>query len=109
MTLKAGVIGVGYLGRFHADKYAALPDVDLVGVADVNPERAREVAKALNTRAFTDYRELLPQVEAVSVAATTTAHFPIVRDCLEQGRQVLVEKPLATTVAEADGLVSLAR
>ncbi len=100
---------MGYLGRFHADKYAALPDVDLVGVADVNPERAREVAKALNTKAFTDYRELLPLVEAVSVAVPTTGHFSVVRDCLEQGRQVLVEKPLATTVAEADGLVSLAR
>lgn len=109
MTLKAGVIGVGYLGRFHADKYAALPDVDLVGVADVNPERAREVAAALHTRAFTDYRELLPLVEAVSVAVPTTVHFPVVRDCLEQGRQVLVEKPLATTVAEADALVGLAR
>ena len=100
---------MGYLGRFHADKYAALPDVDLVGVADVNPERAREVAAALHTRAFTDYRELLPLVEAVSVAVPTTVHFPVVRDCLEQGRQVLVEKPLATTVAEADALVGLAR
>lgn len=100
---------MGYLGRFHADKYAALPDADLVGVADVNPERAREVAAALNTRAFTDYRELLPLVEAVSVAVPTTAHFSVVRDCLEQGCQVLVEKPLATSVAEADALVSLAR
>ena len=107
--IKAGVIGVGYLGRFHADKYAALADVDLVGVADLNPERAREVAAALNTRAFTDHREMLPLVEAVSVAVPTTAHFSVVRDCLEQGRQVLVEKPLAATVAEADVLVDLAR
>jgi predicted dehydrogenase len=107
--IKAGVIGVGYLGRFHAEKYAALPDVELVGVADVNPERAREVAAALNTRAFTDYLELLPLVEAVSVAVPTTSHFPVVKDCLEQGCQVLVEKPLAAAVAEADALVSLAR
>jgi predicted dehydrogenase len=106
---KAGVIGVGYLGRFHAEKYAALPEVDLVGVADVNPERGQEVAAALNTRAFTDYRELLPLVEAVSVAVPTTSHFPVVLDCLEQGCQVLVEKPLATAVAEADALVDLAR
>jgi predicted dehydrogenase len=107
--LKTGVIGVGYLGKFHAEKYAALEDTELVGVADANAHRAQEVARALNTQAFTDYRELLPQVQAVSVAATTTMHHPIVRDCLEQGVHVLVEKPLAVTVAEADDLVSLAR
>ncbi len=107
--IKVGVIGVGYLGRFHAEKYAALPDVDLVGVADLNPARAQEVAAALKTRAFTDYLQLLPLVDAVSVAVSTTSHFPVVRDCLEQGRQVLVEKPLAVTVAEADALVGLAR
>jgi len=109
MPLKTGVIGVGYLGRFHAEKYAALPEVDLVGVADVNPERAREMAAALNTRAFTDYLELLPLVEAVSVAVPTTSHFAVVRDCLEKDVQVLVEKPLAVTTAEADALVDLAR
>jgi predicted dehydrogenase len=107
--IKAGVIGVGYLGRFHAEKYAALPEVDLVGVADANPERALEIAGPLNTRVFSDYRELLPLVDAVSVAVPTTSHFSVVRDCLEKGVQVLVEKPLAVTVAEADALVDLAR
>jgi predicted dehydrogenase len=107
--LKVGVIGVGYLGRFHAEKYAALPDVDLVGVADLNPDRAREVAGPLNTQVFTDYSQLLPLVDAVSVAVSTTSHFPVVRDCLEKGVQVLVEKPLAVTAAEADALVDLAR
>jgi predicted dehydrogenase len=107
--IKAGVIGVGYLGRFHAEKYAALPAVDLVGVADANPERALEVAGPLNTRVFNDYRELLPLVDAVSVAVPTTAHFSVVQDCLERDVQVLVEKPLAVSVAEADALVELAR
>lgn len=107
--LKVGVIGVGYLGRFHAEKYAALAETQLVGVADVNPEQARKVAGALNTQAFTDYRELLPRVEAVSVVVPTSAHFAVVRDCLDQGCHVLVEKPLASTVAEADALVALAR
>src|SRR4030042_1793084 len=107
--IKAGVIGVGYLGRFHAEKYAALPEVELVGVADLNPERAREVAGALNTRAFADYLELLPLVQAVSVAGPTTSQFPVVRDCLERDVQGLVEKPLAVTKAEADALVGLAR
>jgi predicted dehydrogenase len=107
--IKAGVIGVGYLGRFHAEKYAALPEVDLVGVADLNPERAREMAAALNTRAFTDYLEMLPLVEAVSVAVPTTSHFSVVQDCLEKDVQVLVEKPLAVTAPEAEALVDLAR
>ena len=107
--IKAGVIGVGYLGRFHAEKYAALPDVELVGVADLNPERAKEVAGHLNTRAYTDYREMLSHLQAVSVDVPTTSHFPVVRDCLEGGIQVLVEKPLAVTADEADALVDLAR
>jgi len=107
--IKAGVIGVGYLGRFHAEKYAALPDVELVGVADLNPERAKEVAGHLNTRAYTDYREMLSHLQAVSVAVPTTSHFPVVRDCLEEGVQVLVENPLAVTADEADALVDLAR
>jgi predicted dehydrogenase len=107
--LSAGVIGVGYLGRFHAEKYAALPGVVLAGVADLDGVRARAVAQALNTRACRDYRELLRQVTAVSVAVPTTAHFAVVKDCLEAGCHVLVEKPLAVTVAEADELVRLAR
>ena len=107
--LSAGVIGVGYLGRFHAEKYAALEGVALTGVADLDPDRARAVAQTLNTQAFSDYRELLPQVTAVSVAVPTTAHFAVVKDCLTQGCHVLVEKPLTVTVAEADALVRLAR
>ena len=107
--LKVGVIGVGYLGRFHAEKYAALPNLILAGVADLNAEQARRVAGALNTQAFADYRQLLPQVEAVSVAVPTREHFAVVRDCLEAGLQVLVEKPLAASVADADRLVALAR
>ena len=107
--LKVGVIGVGYLGRFHAEKYAALPEVDLVGVADLNPDQAGQVAAGLNTQAFPDYLQLLSRVEAVSVAVSTTAHFQVVKDCLEHGLQVLVEKPLAVTAQEADALVNLAR
>ena len=107
--LRVGVIGVGYLGRFHAEKYAALPETELVAVADADPDRAREVGRAYNVRAFTDYRQLLPQVAAVSVAVPTSQHFPVVRDALAGGCQVLVEKPITVTVAEADELVGLAR
>ncbi|MBW1917789.1 MAG: Gfo/Idh/MocA family oxidoreductase [Deltaproteobacteria bacterium] len=107
--IKVGVIGVGYLGRFHAEKYAALEPAELVGVADLDPQRAAQVAEACRTQAFQDYRELLPLVQAVSVAVFTSQHFIVVRDCLLQGCDVLVEKPLATTVTEAEELVQLAR
>lgn len=107
--VKVGVIGVGYLGRFHAEKYAALPETALVGVADVSQERAHTVGHALQTQDFTDYRQLLPQVAAVSVAVPTSGHFAVVRDCLDAGCHVLVEKPLTVTVAEADALVRRSR
>jgi predicted dehydrogenase len=109
VPLRAGVIGVGYLGHFHAEKYAAVPEATLLGVADVDQEQARKVAHSLKTQTFGDYRHLLPLVDAVSVAVPTSLHFQVVRDCLEQGRHVLVEKPIAVTVMEADELVRLAR
>jgi predicted dehydrogenase len=107
--IKAGVIGVGYLGRFHAQKYAALENAELVGVVDTDPDKAARVAQECQTRAYTDYRELLPRVQAVSVAVPTTLHFAVVQECLNQHIDVLAEKPLATTVAEAEALVALAR
>jgi predicted dehydrogenase len=107
--LKVGVIGVGYLGRFHAEKFAALPEAELVGVADIVPERSQAVAKSLHTETFTDYRHLLPLVDAVSVAATTSEHYAIVQECLRAGRHVLVEKPIAASVDQAQELVDLAQ
>uniref|UniRef100_A0A7C3SKJ4 Gfo/Idh/MocA family oxidoreductase n=1 Tax=Desulfobacca acetoxidans TaxID=60893 RepID=A0A7C3SKJ4_9BACT len=107
--LRAGVIGVGYLGRFHADKYAALPETELVGVADLDLHKAQTVAATLNAQAFADYRRMLPQVDLVSVAVTTQEHFRVVRDCLEAGCHVLVEKPIASSSEDARQLVQLAR
>lgn len=107
--IKVGIIGVGYLGRFHAEKFAHLPDTKLVGVADLNPARGQEAARTLGVPAFTDYQEMLPEVAAVSVAVPTSSHFAVVRDALEAGCHVLVEKPICLTVAEADELVRLAR
>ncbi len=107
--LKAGVIGVGYLGRYHAEKYAALPEVELVGVADLDPEKTRTVAENSQARPFSDYRELLPLVSLVSVAVTTSEHFPVVRDCLEAGCHVLVEKPITSSEEEARELIRLAK
>jgi predicted dehydrogenase len=107
--LRAAVIGVGYLGRFHAQKYATLPDCTLVGVVDQRPEAAAQVASELGVRAFGDYRELFGQVDAVSIVTPTPLHFEIARAFLEHDAHVLVEKPITETVAQAQELIVLAR
>ncbi len=107
--LRTAVIGVGYLGRFHAQKYAQLPGSQLVAVVDANVEAARRVAAELNVAACTDSAEVLDRVDAVSIAVPTPLHFEIGRAALERGVHVLMEKPIATTVAEARALVELAR
>ncbi|MFZ5448228.1 MAG: Gfo/Idh/MocA family protein [Thermodesulfobacteriota bacterium] len=107
--VKVGVIGVGYLGRFHAEKYAALTETELIGVADLDRDQARKVSHNLHTQDFSDYHDLLPQVSAVSVAVPTSQHFEVVRDALLAGCQVLVEKPITVSVAQADELVHLSR
>ena len=108
MRLRTAVVGVGYLGRFHAEKYAAHRDAELVGVVDVDPGRAREVAAALGVRAFTDHRALAGRVDCASVAVPTQHHFEVARDLLAAGVDVLVEKPVTTTVEEAKALVEFA-
>ncbi|HKJ76989.1 MAG TPA: Gfo/Idh/MocA family oxidoreductase, partial [Gammaproteobacteria bacterium] len=106
--IRAAVIGVGYLGRFHAQKYAALDGTELVAVVDTDTEAAERVAAECGARAVTDYRELLGQVDAVSIVVPTGLHHPIARDFLEHGAHVLVEKPITRTVEEADDLIALA-
>lgn len=105
---RAAVIGVGYLGRFHAQKYALLDEVELVGVADTSRQRAEEVAAEVRTAAYTDYRELLQQADMVSIAVPTPFHFQVARDCLKAGCHILLEKPITQTVAEAEELIRLA-
>lgn len=107
--IRAGVIGVGYLGRFHAQKYAALDHVDLVGVADTDHARATEVAAEIGTEAVTDYRELLGRVDAVSIVVPTRFHHQVAAEFLRHGSHVLVEKPITTSLDEADDLIQLAR
>lgn len=105
MSLDVGVIGVGYLGRHHARIYSGLEGVRLVGVCDTDPERAGELARQYSARAFSDYRELLPEVQALSIATPTDTHFDIALECLKAGKDVLVEKPITESVAQADRLI----
>jgi len=106
--IKAAVVGVGYLGRFHAQKYAQLPGCELFGVVDGREEVRNAVAGEVATRAFADYRELLGQVEAVSVVTPTPAHFEIAEAFLSAGAHVLVEKPITETPDQARTLIARA-
>jgi len=103
--IKTGVIGVGYLGKFHAQKYANMEGVELVGVVDVDSDVAGKIAADCGCRAFTDYRELLPLVDAVSIVVPTSYHHQVALDCIESGVDILLEKPVTTTLDEADDLI----
>jgi predicted dehydrogenase len=107
--LRAGVIGVGHLGQHHARLYATLPEVTLVGVMDRDQERGRMIAERFGARAFERVADLLNEVDVVSVAVPTSAHYVIAKACLEAGKHVLVEKPIAVAAAEARELVELAK
>lgn len=107
--LRAAVIGVGYLGRFHAQKYAALEDCELVGVVDTDPERLAAVCEELAVPGFADPGEILDRADAASVAVPTAKHYDMTRACLRAGCHVLVEKPFTASVEEATELIALAR
>ncbi|MBI5806749.1 Gfo/Idh/MocA family oxidoreductase [candidate division TA06 bacterium] len=106
--LKIGVIGVGSLGQHHARVCAELTNAELAGVADLNETRGREIAGRHQVPFFADHRELLKQVDAVSIVVPTTMHHQVARDSLEAGKHVLVEKPITATVEQAEELLKLA-
>ena len=106
--IRTAVIGVGYLGQFHAEKYAAIPGSELVAVVDNNPARAEEIGGKLGVPAFADYRDILDKVDAVSIVVPTQYHFETARAFLERGVHVLLEKPITVTLDEADELIRIA-
>lgn len=106
--LKVGVVGVGHLGFHHARNLARMPEVDLVGVADTDPRRLEEVKERLGAPTLDDAAELIPMVDAVSVAVPTTEHFSVASEFLKNGIHTLVEKPIAPGVEEANALVEMA-
>ena len=107
--LRTAVIGVGYMGRFHAQKFAACKGAKLLAVVDADPNRADEVAREVGTEARTEFRALLGDLDAAVVAVPTELHYRVVRELLEANVNVLVEKPLARSIKEADQLLALAR
>lgn len=107
--IRCAVIGVGYLGRFHAQKYKMLSNAELIAVCDVNQTACEAVSQELAVSPCFNYEELFGKVDAVSIAATTNKHFDIAKACLQQGIHVLIEKPITETLEQADELIALAR
>lgn len=103
------MIGVGYLGRFHAQKYQLIPNAELVAVCDVNPTVCEAVSRELSIPAYLNYSDLFGKVDAVSIAATTNKHFEIAKICIQHGIHVLIEKPITETVVQAEELIRLAK
>ncbi len=106
--IKIGVVGVGYFGQFHAEKYAKNEETELVGIVDIDASRAREIAKRYRAQPFEHHQDLFNKVQAVSIAAPTPFHHSIAKDFFLKGIDVLLEKPISSTLKEADELIGLA-
>jgi predicted dehydrogenase len=103
--INVGVIGVGSIGIHHARIFNSLPDAHLVGIADIDNAKSAEIASKFDCKAFTDYRDIFSSVDAVSIAAPTTLHYDIAIDCIRQNKHLLIEKPITSTIDEADRLI----
>ncbi|BAW95357.1 NADH-Dependent dehydrogenase family protein [[Synechococcus] sp. NIES-970] len=106
--LKIGVIGVGNMGQHHTRVLSLLKDIELIGVADLNVERGLDLASKYRIRYFEDYRDLLPRVDAVCVAVPTKLHYQVGLECMAAGKHVMIEKPIAASITEAEALVNAA-
>jgi predicted dehydrogenase len=106
--IRTAVVGVGYLGQFHAEKYAQLDNSELVAVVDVDRDRACQVAEKVGARSCSDFREILEEVDAVSIVVPTQSHYEVAKAFLERGVHVLLEKPITNSLAEADELIRIA-
>jgi predicted dehydrogenase len=104
--LRAGVVGAGVFGGYHAAKYAGRPDIVLTSILDPHPERARTLADRFDARRCADLSEMLDEVDVVSICAPAHAHAELALACLRAGKPVYVEKPIATTMADADAIVA---
>ncbi|MEK7851367.1 MAG: Gfo/Idh/MocA family oxidoreductase [Deltaproteobacteria bacterium] len=106
---RVGVIGAGHMGQYHVNVYSEIPNVKLAGIADISKERVEAVAQRFKTKGYTDYRKLIGQVDAVTVAVPTAMHYEVAKDFLSAGIHVLLEKPITPTLKEAKELYSIAK
>ena len=107
--IRAGVIGVGYLGKHHARIYSAIPGVKLIGVSDINRDIGMEVAKNLGISFYESSSKLLKDVDAVSISTPTSTHYKLTKEVLLSGKHTLVEKPITEKVEEASEIIDLAK
>jgi predicted dehydrogenase len=107
--IKVGVVGVGHLGKYHVEKYARMPDVELVGIADTHRQRREAISRQYKISGYEDYRQLLSKIEAVSIVVPTTLHATVAKDFLNQRIDVLIEKPISRSLSEAEELITLAK
>lgn len=105
--IRVGVIGAGYFGQFHIEKYLKMDGVELVGVVDIDPSRCKEIARRYAVQTFPHHSDLFGKVQSVSIATPTSFHHAIAKDFFLRGVDVLLEKPIASTLEEADELIAL--
>lgn len=106
MPVKVGVIGVGYLGQHHARVYSEIKDAELSALIDIEEEKAKRLAAKYNCKAYSDYKGIIDNLDALSIVTPTTYHHKIALDCLRLGKDVMIEKPITVTTAEADELIN---
>ena len=107
--IKIGVIGVGVLGRYHTNIYSKSPNAELIGVYDASPEMIAKIAEEFHTKAFSSIRELAEQCDALSVAVPAHLHHEVAMELISLGKHILMEKPIAATVPEAQEMTSAAK
>jgi predicted dehydrogenase len=106
--LKIGVIGTGHLGKLHTKMFQQISNSDLVGIYDSNPDHLAHVSKEFNVRAFGSINEMLDNVDAVSIAVTTSGHFEVAQKCLQHNKHIFIEKPITSLITEGEKLVKMA-
>jgi predicted dehydrogenase len=106
--LKVGIIGAGHLGKLHAKMFNAIPECKLVGVYDINQLQSKMVSEEFGTDIYADLKGLLKEADAVSIAATTSAHYELAKECLMESRHIFIEKPITATIPQAEEIVDLA-
>jgi predicted dehydrogenase len=107
--MRIGVVGTGHLGRFHTKIYSQLDEAELVGVYDLNQDKAKRVAQEFGTNCFSELEQLLKEIEAASLVVPTSSHFEVGKEILENGIHLLIEKPISQSVEQAEKLVALAK
>ena len=106
--LKVGIAGTGHLGKLHAKMFTAIPNCKLCGVFDINQLQSKTVSEEFGTEVFSNLKDLLNEVDAVSIAATTSAHYDLAKECLREGKHIFIEKPITATISQAEEIVKLA-